>query len=56
MYNSVVVSGNINVNMLMREEMGTIWARDFDLGPGWLLYIREFGLEWQKTYTGLKDY
>jgi hypothetical protein len=56
MYNSVVILGNINVNMLMREEMGTIWARDFDLGPGWLLYIREFGLEWQKTYTGLKDY
>jgi hypothetical protein len=56
MFESVVCLGHVNVNMLMREEMGEIWTRDFNLGPGWLLYLRDFGLEWQKSYAGLQDY
>ncbi|KAB2099951.1 hypothetical protein AG0111_0g11804 [Alternaria gaisen] len=56
LYETVVTKGNLNINMLFREGIGDSWTRDLALGPGWLLYITDYALKWQKSYTGLQDY
>jgi hypothetical protein len=56
LYETVVTKGNLNINMLFREGIGNSWTRDLALGPGWLLYITDYALKWQKSYTRLQDY
>jgi hypothetical protein len=56
LYETVLTKGNLNINMLFREGIGDSWTRDLALGPGWLLYITDYALKWQKSYTGLQDY
>ncbi|CAN9261131.1 unnamed protein product [Alternaria alternata] len=56
LYETAVTKGNLNINMLFREGIGDLWTWDLALGLGWLLYITDYALKWQKSYTRLQDY
>ena len=56
LYETVVTKGNLNNNMLFREGIGNSQTQDLALGPGQLLYITDYALKWQKSYTRLQDY
>ena len=56
LYKTVVIKGNLNINMLFCEGIGDLWTWDLALGLGQLLYITDYALKWQKSYTRLQDY